>query len=486
MEFRSSLGGAVRGRLLRASILGAGMVLATAAVAFADAPYPTSVDVEQDGATVTLTGTWVWEDKSDPCGPGTSANRAVGWAADWGDGWDGNFIKSKGAPKGTGYHMGTAEDNLVRTSDANGGLGDCGQPLLQGASHNSGGGVTGTWGPISYTYGGPGTYEICVVTYDVKYKFEGDAIVPKDAKQLVAGGKDHNYDNSAEGQYLDSGRQCANGEGGVPIIVEVPLPVLELTKKAAEPEFTPIVGSTVLFRFRVANVGQGPAAGPIVINDPMVPDAECPSLVMVGDEDDHLDVGEHIVCVGSYSVTQEDIDAGVITNTATAASGTFVSNEDSVTVTEAATVHVLLDESGSMTSAANRVIRDYNRFLAGQQARRPMAVYGLTLFSSERYVNRYGQRVITSVPNLNSKSFRPAGRTPLYDAATRAINALAATNPQSQVIFVIDTDGDDNASNTATRASLAKLIRQKENDGWKFIFRGSDLSGLQAAVAALR
>src|SRR6476660_2652729 len=36
--------------------------------------------------TAQLTGTWVWPEFKTPCGPGASANRAAGWAIDWGDG----------------------------------------------------------------------------------------------------------------------------------------------------------------------------------------------------------------------------------------------------------------------------------------------------------------------------------------------------------------------------------------------------------------
>ena len=64
------------------------------ALADAGDPLP-DVTVTRDGMTVTLSGTWVWPEQHDPCGPGTSANRAAGWAADWDDGFTGNFVKSK-------------------------------------------------------------------------------------------------------------------------------------------------------------------------------------------------------------------------------------------------------------------------------------------------------------------------------------------------------------------------------------------------------
>lgn len=474
-----------RGRALRASLLAGGAILAFAGAAFADAPVATSIDVDVDGMTVTVSGDWAWQEKQDPCGPGTSTNRAVGWAADWGDGWDGNFVQSKGAPKGTGYHMGGPDDNLVSVSDANDGRGDCGAAAPIPLRHNDGPGVVGTWGPISHTYAAPGTYEICVVTYDVRYYGSGENLRLKDAKQLVAGGRDHNRDNSAEKEYLDSGLQCAGA--GTPVIVEIAEPVLELVKKATEPEFTPLAGSTVAYRFRVKNVGDGPTTSPITIDDPMVPNATCPDLSTVGDEDADLDPGETIVCTGTYAVTEGDIIAGSIENTAIARSGPVASEPSSVTVIEAPTIQLLLDESGSIASRAGATIRAYNAILDRWRDRHPMAVYGLTLFSSEIYEHRYDGLPIADVPYLNARTFVPEGYTPLYDATVRAIRDLADRGPASRVIFYIFTDGEDNASKNQTAESTAAVIRRHEvRRGWTFRYRGAALATISEAVARLR
>jgi len=473
-----------RGRALRASILAGGALLAFTGAALADAPVATSIDVSVDGMTVTVSGDWSWADKDAPCGPGTSANRAAGWAADWGAGWDGNFVQSKGAPRGTGYHMGDADDNAVRVSDANGGLGDCGEAAPIPLTEESGG-VIGTWGPISYTYDAPGTYEICVVMYDVRYYGSGENLRLRDAKQLVAGGPNRNKDNSAEKEYLNSGQQCAGG--GTPIVVEVETPILELTKKATEDEFTPLAGSIVNYRFRVENVGDGPTTSPIVIDDPKVTDATCPDLTTVGDEDADLDPGEVVVCTGTYSVTDEDIAAGEIENTAVARSGPVSSEPSSVTVIEAPTIQMLLDASGSIESRASATIRAYNAILDRWRAKHPMAVYGLTLFSSEIYENRYNGRPIAEVPYLNARTFVPQGRTPLYDSTVRAIRDLGARGPASRVIVYIFTDGGDNASKNQTAESTANVIRRHEdNRGWTFRYRGAALASLAAEVARVR
>jgi uncharacterized repeat protein (TIGR01451 family) len=97
-----------------------------------------------------------------PCGPGTNSNRVVGWAVQWGDGFTGNRVLSRGSNPAAYFNVGTASDNAVHHSDANSGLGDCGTATSGPAS--------GTWGPISHAYSRSGTYTACVVLYDVHYK----------------------------------------------------------------------------------------------------------------------------------------------------------------------------------------------------------------------------------------------------------------------------------------------------------------------------
>jgi hypothetical protein len=112
--------------------------------------------------TVALSGTWTWAEQKAPCGPGTGANRAAGWAIQWGDGFTGNRVLAKGTRPATYFDPGTATDNGVQHSDANSGLGDCGTATSGPAS--------GTWGPIAHTYAQPGTYTACVVIYDIHYR----------------------------------------------------------------------------------------------------------------------------------------------------------------------------------------------------------------------------------------------------------------------------------------------------------------------------
>lgn len=309
------------GRALCVATLSLGLLAALPAIALADAANPRSVTVEKDGLTVTLSGTWTWPSRTMPCGPGTSSNRAVGWAADWGDGFTGNFVHSKDSPSNVGFHMGTASDKAVKVSSANNGLGDCGT--------GSSGPATGTFQGLTHTYATSGTYDACVVFYDVHYAWDHGKLVVRDSKQLVAGGRDHNTDNSAETIALND----ADDEQCIPVRITVVEPKTELTlRKTAEQASYDSLEDVIDYRFRVTNTGNQPIDGPVTIDDPKADDLDCPAVTTVGNLDAILDPDEAVVCTGTHPVTQANLDNGSFTNTATASADGVTSNEDSVTV----------------------------------------------------------------------------------------------------------------------------------------------------------
>ncbi|KQI66860.1 hypothetical protein AN189_18615, partial [Loktanella sp. 3ANDIMAR09] len=106
-------------------------------------------------------------------------------------------------------------------------------------------------------------------------------------------------------------------------------PALAVTKVLTDggPVFA-AVGDVLTFRFDVTNTGNVTLTDPVTISDPLVTDAGGTITCAPGP----LAPGETLSCTGSYAVTQDDIDAGAVTNTATASSGVVVSAPDSVTV----------------------------------------------------------------------------------------------------------------------------------------------------------
>jgi len=101
------------------------------------------------------------------------------------------------------------------------------------------------------------------------------------------------------------------------------MPLLELEKRALDFTFdTP--GDTLDYEFEVTNSGNTTITDPVTVADDRIATVSCPALPSGG-----LLPGASLVCTGTDTVTQADIDAGVVENTATATDGTITSTPQS-------------------------------------------------------------------------------------------------------------------------------------------------------------
>ena len=110
-------------------------------------------------------------------------------------------------------------------------------------------------------------------------------------------------------------------------------PALALLKRVTESSFSQ-VGSVLHYTYLVVNVGGTSLAGPVTVTDDKAT-VLCPSLTTVGNGDAFLDPHEQVTCTASYTVTQADLNAGNVTNHATATVGGATSNQSTVTVPSA-------------------------------------------------------------------------------------------------------------------------------------------------------
>jgi ELWxxDGT repeat protein len=111
------------------------------------------------------------------------------------------------------------------------------------------------------------------------------------------------------------------------------LPALGLAVQAQNANSTlNTVGQTINYSYVVTNNGSTALQGPVTIADDKVIPVNCPALNTVFNQNDNLDPGESLTCNGSYAITQADLNAGQVTNIATAAAGGITSNQVSTTV----------------------------------------------------------------------------------------------------------------------------------------------------------
>ena len=106
---------------------------------------------------------------------------------------------------------------------------------------------------------------------------------------------------------------------------------LRMEKSWVETSFSKI-GDVLHYTYLVTNTGNPSRLGPLTITDNKIPAVSCPPVTSVGNGDNYLNRNESITCTGSYTVTAPDVNAGLVTNSATATIGGVNSAQDSVTV----------------------------------------------------------------------------------------------------------------------------------------------------------
>jgi uncharacterized repeat protein (TIGR01451 family) len=110
------------------------------------------------------------------------------------------------------------------------------------------------------------------------------------------------------------------------------IPALAIVK-TAEPTTYDQVGQVISYTYQVSNPGYFSLAGQVTVSDDKATNESCPSVNSVGNHDRNLDPGEVLTCTASYTITQDDINAGSVTNIASASAGGITSPADTATVT---------------------------------------------------------------------------------------------------------------------------------------------------------
>ncbi len=101
-------------------------------------------------------------------------------------------------------------------------------------------------------------------------------------------------------------------------------PALTLTKSAS-PSTYDTVGQVIVYTYVVKNTGNVTLNGPFTVSDDKATDESCPATAS-------LAPGASVTCSASYTISQADLDASSVTNTATATNGTVTSDPATATV----------------------------------------------------------------------------------------------------------------------------------------------------------
>lgn len=153
-------------------------------------------------------------------------------------------------------------------------------------------------------------------------------------------------------------------------------------------------------------------------------------------------------------------------------------------------ITIVLDRSGSMESVKDDTIGGVNQFLKSQQAVPGEATFSLVQFDNVIEDVAWGVALAEAQP-LTDETFVPRGSTALLDAIGQTIDrvgqrlaAMDESERPDKVIFVIVTDGQENASNRfSNRAIDGMIAHQRDHYAWQFLFLGANQDAIATAAS---
>lgn len=148
----------------------------------------------------------------------------------------------------------------------------------------------------------------------------------------------------------------------------------------------------------------------------------------------------------------------------------------------------ILDRSGSMAGLERDTIGGFNAMLSKQRAL-PGECEITTVLFDHHYDLLHDRIDIRAVRPISQREYRVGGSTALLDAIGRTIEKIGAVQKNTakefradKVMFVIITDGEENASREYSAKKVKEMIqRQKSRYGWEFIFLGANIDAVETA-----
>jgi uncharacterized protein YegL len=149
----------------------------------------------------------------------------------------------------------------------------------------------------------------------------------------------------------------------------------------------------------------------------------------------------------------------------------------------------ILDKSGSMSGLESDTIGGYNALLKKQREEPGDAIVTTVLFDDN--VEFLHDRInVKGICPITEKEYFIGGCTALLDAIGKTINKILKvqrnTNEEERadkVMFVITTDGMENASKEYNHEKIKKMVEwQKEKYRWEFIFIGANIDAISTAA----
>ena len=149
----------------------------------------------------------------------------------------------------------------------------------------------------------------------------------------------------------------------------------------------------------------------------------------------------------------------------------------------------ILDRSGSMAGLERDTIGGFNAMIEKQKREQGEAIVSTVIFDNVSEVI-HDRVPLERIKPITERDYYVRGCTALLDAVGGAIHHIGNVHKYAReedrpekTLFVITTDGMENASRKYSYGRLKEMIeRQKEKYGWEFLFLGANIDAAKEAA----
>lgn len=131
----------------------------------------------------------------------------------------------------------------------------------------------------------------------------------------------------------------------------------------------------------------------------------------------------------------------------------------------------VIDKSGSMSGSEENTISSFNEYIEREYNNSYNTTVTTILFS-DNYNYLYRRKNIKNIKKMTADDYIVGGCTALYDALGNGINYIDECQT-NKVMFIIITDGYENASKKFNSFKIRNMIKKHKN--WEFIYIGADI-----------
>ena len=148
----------------------------------------------------------------------------------------------------------------------------------------------------------------------------------------------------------------------------------------------------------------------------------------------------------------------------------------------------ILDRSGSMSGLESDTIGGFNSLIEKQKKEAGKCFVSTVLFS-DTMQTVHDRVALKNIEKMTEEDYVPMGCTALYDAIGNTVahitnihRYIRKEDVPANTVFVIITDGYENASREYTHKKVKELVEnKKQKEGWEFMFIGANIDAAATA-----